>query len=112
MKETRLEKAEVSQRNYEQGICVSQSMHLAFRAKSSLPLSLSDIEATRLRGIPETGTLRHSQEAWLYCSILPSLLCSICIHEASGQAYPMFTGGEEALKEQEEKQESLFETAE
>ena len=32
------------------------------------------------------GTLGHSQEAWLYFSILPSLLCSICIHEAFGQA--------------------------
>lgn len=49
------------------------------------------------------GTLGHSQEAWLYCSILPNLPCSICIHEASGQVYPMFTEGE-AFKEQEEKQ--------
>lgn len=55
VKETRPEKAGVSQRNYEQGICVSQSMHLAFRAKSSLTLSRSDAVATRLKGIPEAG---------------------------------------------------------
>lgn len=55
VKETRPEKAGVSQRNYEQGICVSQSMHLAFRAKSSLTLCRSDAVATRLKGIPEAG---------------------------------------------------------
>lgn len=55
VKETRSEKAGVSQRACEQGICVSQSMHLAFGAKGSLTLSLSDTGATTLKGIPETG---------------------------------------------------------
>lgn len=55
VKETRPEKAEVSQRGYEQGICVSQSLHLAFRARSSLTRSPSDTGATRLKGIPEAG---------------------------------------------------------
>lgn len=55
VKETSPEKAGMSQRACEQGICVSQSMHLAFGAKSSLTLSLSDTEATRLKGIPEAG---------------------------------------------------------
>lgn len=55
VKETRPEKAGVSQRDCEQGICVSQSTHLVLRATSSLTLSPSDTGATRLRGIPEAG---------------------------------------------------------
>lgn len=88
VKETRPEKAGVSQRACEQGICVSQSMHLVLGAKSSLTLSPSDTGGTRLKGIPEAGlrvTLGHSQEAWSYFSILPNLLCSICIPEALSQ---------------------------
>ena len=50
------------------------------------------------------GTRGHSQEAWLYFSILPSLLRSICIQEAFGQMLPTFTGSEEPVKEQEEEQ--------
>lgn len=60
VKETRPEKAGVSQRACEQGICVSQSTHLAFGAKSSLTLSLSQTGATRLKGIPEAGK-NHSR---------------------------------------------------
>lgn len=50
------------------------------------------------------GTRGHSQEAWLYFSILPSLLRSICIQEAFGQVLPTFTGSEEPVKEQEKEQ--------
>ena len=55
VKETRPEKAGVSQRDYEQGISVSQSLHLVFRARTSLTLSPSDIGAMKLKGIPEAG---------------------------------------------------------
>lgn len=46
VKETRPEKAGVSQRDYERGACVSQSAHLVLRVASSLTFFPSDIGAT------------------------------------------------------------------
>lgn len=55
MKETRPEKAGMSQRDCERGVCVSQPAHLVLRATSPPTLFSSDIGTTRLRGIPEAG---------------------------------------------------------
>lgn len=87
VKKTGPEKAGVSQRDYEQGAWqpIDAPGFQSQKSPDLSPIRHRSNQVERNSWSCMTGTLGHSQEAWLYFSILPNLLCSVCIHKAFGQ---------------------------
>lgn len=106
VKETRPEKAEVSQRGYEQGICVSQNL-CTWLSEPEVPwpvlIRYGSNEVERFLRLDNRHPWGHSQGAWLYFSTYakPPLL-HLYPGGIRAKCYPHLLGSEEPVKEQEE----------